>query len=104
MKRGFKSAAERIAKEMRDELDLTDDARLEPLELAECLAIPVFSLRQVSRVAPGNSFSRYFAAVDPDSFSAIPFFRAKSASSFTTRTTTRIVKPVIWHTRFRIHC
>jgi len=75
VKRGFKSAAERIAKEMRDELDLTDDARLEPLELAECLAIPVFSLRQVSRVAPGNSFSRYFAAVDPDSFSAITIFQ-----------------------------
>ncbi len=75
MKRGFKAGAERIAKEMRDELDLTDEARLEPLELAEQLAIPVFSLRQASGVAPGNSFSKYFAVVDPDSFSAVTIFQ-----------------------------
>ncbi|MBZ5549323.1 MAG: ImmA/IrrE family metallo-endopeptidase [Acidobacteriia bacterium] len=75
MKRGFKTLAERIATEMREELDLSDDARLEPLELAEHLAIPVLSLRQVSRAAPKNLFSQYFAVTDPDSFSAITIFR-----------------------------
>jgi len=75
VKRGFKAQAERIATETRGELDLSDDARLEPLELAEHLAIPVFSLREASRVAPRNSFSQYFAVTDPDSFSAVTIFQ-----------------------------
>lgn len=75
MKRGFKSEAERIATEIRGELDLTDDARLEPLDLAEHLSIPVFSLREASRAAPKNSFSNYFAVADPDSFSAVTVFQ-----------------------------
>jgi Zn-dependent peptidase ImmA (M78 family) len=74
VKRGFKAQAERIATEIRDELDLSVDARLEPLDLAEHLAIPVFSLSQASRTTPRNSFSHYFAVTDPDSFSAITIF------------------------------
>ncbi len=75
MKRGFKTHAERIATEIRDELDLSDDARLEPLELAEHLAIPVLGLGELSRVAPKDSFSQYFVVADPGSFSAVTIFR-----------------------------
>lgn len=77
MKRGFKAHAERISAEVRHELDLGDDARLEPLELAEHLAIPVFNLTEASRVAPQSSFSRYFAVVEPDSFSAVTIFQGQ---------------------------
>jgi Zn-dependent peptidase ImmA (M78 family) len=75
VKRGFKAQAERISSEVRDELDLSDDARLEPLQLAEHLAIPVFNLKEASRVAPQSSFSQFFAVVEPDSFSAVTIFR-----------------------------
>jgi Zn-dependent peptidase ImmA (M78 family) len=75
VKRGFKTNAERIATEVRGELDLGDDERLEPLELAEHLAIPVFDLRDASRVASKSSFSEYFAVADPDSFSAVTVFQ-----------------------------
>jgi len=75
VKRGFKTHAERIATEVRNELDLGDDARLEPLDLAEHLAIPVVSLAELSRVAPKGSFSQHFVVTDPDSFSAVTIFR-----------------------------
>ncbi len=75
MKRGFKAQAERISTEMRGELNLDEDGRLEPLNLAEHLAIPVFGLNQVSRVTPKNSFSQHFAVVEPDSFSAVTIFQ-----------------------------
>jgi Zn-dependent peptidase ImmA (M78 family) len=75
VKRGFKTNAERIASEVRNELDLNEDARLEPLELAEHLAIPVLNLGELSRVVPRNSFAQYFVAADPDSFSAVTIFR-----------------------------
>jgi Zn-dependent peptidase ImmA (M78 family) len=75
VKRGFKTHAERIATGMRVELDLNDDARLEPLELAEYLSIPVFNLRETSRTAPKSSFSQFFAVTDPDSFSAVTIFQ-----------------------------
>jgi Zn-dependent peptidase ImmA (M78 family) len=75
VKRGFKTNAERIATEIREELELGEDERLQPLELAEHLAIPVFSLRNASKAAPKNSFSKYFAVADPDSFSAVTVFQ-----------------------------
>lgn len=75
MKRGFKTHAERIATEVRNELKLSDDARLEPLELAEHLSIPVISLTEAARAAPMNSFSEQFGVTDPDSFSAITIFQ-----------------------------
>lgn len=75
MKRGFKTEAERISIEIRSELNLNDEARLEPLELAEHLAIPVFNLREASKAAPRNLFSQHFATAEPDSFSAITIFR-----------------------------
>jgi len=74
VKRGFKTSAERIATEIRGELDLSDDGRLDPLELAKHLAIPVFSMAEASRTVSRNSFSRYFSVTDPDSFSAVTIF------------------------------
>ncbi len=75
MKRGFKSNAEHIAKEIRAELNLDGDGRLDALKLAEHLAIPVFTIRQISKLDPRNSFAHYFSAVDADSFSAVTVFR-----------------------------
>ena len=75
MKRGFKAEAERIAAEIRSELDLKDDARLEPMGLARHLEIPVFDLTQAARAARQNSFSEYFSVIDPDSFSAVTIFQ-----------------------------
>jgi Zn-dependent peptidase ImmA (M78 family) len=75
VKRGFKTEAERIATELRNELRLSEESRLEPLELAEHLSIPVFTMGEASRVAPRSTFSQHFTNTDPDSFSAVTIFR-----------------------------
>jgi len=77
VKRGFKAEAERISSEIRAELSLEADEKLNPLELAEHLAIPVFTLGQANNVAPTSSFSQYFASVDSDAFSAITVFQGR---------------------------
>ena len=74
MKRGFKTSAEQIAQEARAELSLDGSGRLDPLLLAEQLGIPVFTIGQVARLVPRNSFAHFFAVVDPDSFSAVTVF------------------------------
>jgi Zn-dependent peptidase ImmA (M78 family) len=74
VKRGFKANAERIATEIRGELNLQAEHRLDPFELAEHLAIPVLSMQQASRANSNSSFSKYFSLVDPDSFSAVTVF------------------------------
>jgi Zn-dependent peptidase ImmA (M78 family) len=75
VKRGFKAHAERISEEIRSELQLHEDSRLEPLELAEYLSIPVFSLKDVAEATPKSKFSDYFAIDEPDAFSAVTIFR-----------------------------
>ena len=75
MKRGFKTEAERIGTELRGELGLDESGKLDPLELAEHLAIPVYTIHQASKVLPGSSFYHYFSRVDQDSFSAVTIFR-----------------------------
>ena len=74
MKRGFKASAELIAQEARAELGLDGGGRLDPMSLAEHLAIPVFTINQIARLAPRNSFAHYFSVVDLDSFSAVTVF------------------------------
>ena len=74
MKRGFKASAERIAAEVRSELGLKGDGQLDVWKLAQHLAIPVWTLGDVARLAPGNSFVRYFTVIDPDAFSAVTVF------------------------------
>jgi Zn-dependent peptidase ImmA (M78 family) len=74
VKRGFKSAAEQIAQEVRTELNLGPSERLDVLSLANHLAIPVFTIGEIARLASANTFSHYFAVVDPDCFSAVTVF------------------------------
>lgn len=74
MRRGFKSAAEQIATETRAELDLDAHDRLNVLALAEHLAIRVFTIREIAKIALPNSFVNYFSTIDPDSFSAVTIF------------------------------
>ncbi len=74
MKWGFKSNAEDIATEIRAELNLDTDDRLDVLKLAEHLAIPIFTIRQIAKLVPRDSFAHYFSAVDTDSFSAVTVF------------------------------
>jgi len=74
VRRGFKSEAEQIATQIRGELALDWNGRLDAFALAEHLAIPVFTIRQAAKVSPLNSFAHFFSAVDPDSFSAVTIF------------------------------
>src|SRR5262249_16404767 len=78
MKFGFKAEAERISAELRSEIDLEAHERLNPMELAEHLAIPVLALDEVSRKTPSSSFGRYFSETDPDSFSAVTIFQGRN--------------------------
>ena len=75
MRRGFKSSTEKIAAEVRAELDLNGNGRMDVFALADHLAIPVFTIRQIAKLAPRNSFARHFSAIDPDSFSAVTVFQ-----------------------------
>ena len=53
LQRGFKAQAERNAADVRDELGLALDDRLDPLELAQHLGIPVLDLSMLPDVTPG---------------------------------------------------
>jgi Zn-dependent peptidase ImmA (M78 family) len=75
VKRGFKAEAERISAEIRAELNLKYDEKLDSLGLAEHLAIPVYTLDQAAKVAPNSSFPEYFSIVNPDVFSAVTVFQ-----------------------------
>jgi Zn-dependent peptidase ImmA (M78 family) len=74
VKRGFKAGAERIATEIRSELDLDANERLDPFKLAEHLAIPILTISEVSKAVSNGSFSRYFSLVEPECFSAVTIF------------------------------
>jgi hypothetical protein len=54
LQRGFKAQAERTAADVRDELGLKLDDRLDPLDLAKHLGIPVLSLSSLPDIAPGT--------------------------------------------------
>lgn len=75
MKRGFKAEAERIATDTRLELGLKCTDRLDPIDLAKHLEIPVVAMGELKSHHSGRSdFSHYFSATDPDSFSAVTIF------------------------------
>jgi Zn-dependent peptidase ImmA (M78 family) len=75
VRRGFKAEAERIATETRLELGLGRTARLEPMDLARHLAIPVLTMQQLGSYANGTvDYCAYFSTADPDSFSAVTIF------------------------------
>lgn len=75
MRRGFKAEAERIATDTRLELGLKCADRLDPIDLAKHLEIPVVTMRELESQNGGSSdFRLYFSASDPDSFSAVTIF------------------------------
>jgi Zn-dependent peptidase ImmA (M78 family) len=71
VKRGFKAEAERIATEVRLELGLGRKDQLDPHVLARHLAIPVFTMDQVSANDGNSTFCKHFSTSDSDSFSAV---------------------------------
>ena len=72
LRRGFKSEAEGIAREVREELGLRPVDPLAPLKLAEHLEIPVIPLSALRREAP--AMVRHFSRIDRSAFSAITIF------------------------------
>lgn len=73
LRRGFKTEANEIARETRRELGLRAIDPLDPWRLAEHLAIPVVSLRDLSVDAP--QAVHHFRRVDRQAFSAVTVFR-----------------------------
>ena len=71
LRRGFKTEAVALAREVRAELGLGPFARLDPLDLAQHLEIPVVALSDLAATQPG---ARHFIAVDQSSFSALTVF------------------------------
>lgn len=72
LRRGFKTEAESIAREIREELKLTSVELLDPWVLAEHLAIPVLPLSSVTQLAP--EVVRRFQRSDRSAFSALTVF------------------------------
>lgn len=72
LKRGFKTEAHKIAREIREELKLAPTAPLNPWELAEYLSIPVLTLSEMKKIAPRPV--HYFSAVNTSEFSAMTIF------------------------------
>jgi hypothetical protein len=74
--RGFKAHANRLALEVRDDLDLNSISPLCPWALAQNLSIPVIPLRELSEGRPSVAEDvDHLAYRDPDVFSAITVFR-----------------------------
>ncbi len=72
LRRGFKSEANAIAREIREELNLRSYDPLDPCALAECLDIPVWSLNDYRSEAP--QMVRHFTRLAQGVFSAITVF------------------------------
>jgi len=72
LRRGFKTEANEIALEVRQEMKLRPTDPLDPLRLAEHLEIPVIPLSSLRREAP--VMVRQFSRIDRSAFSAITVF------------------------------
>jgi len=72
LRRGFKSEANDIAREIRQELGLALADPLDPWQLAKHLAIPVTPLSALADAA--SSAVRHFQVVDSSRFSAVTVF------------------------------
>lgn len=72
LRRGFKTEANSIAREVRDELGLRSDAPLDTLQLAKHLCIRVRGIRQLRRSAPAAV--AHFVGDGQGSFSAVTIF------------------------------
>ena len=71
LRRGFKSEAAALAKEVRAELGLSPFDGLDPRQLARHLDIPVVPLSKLSASLPG---APYFLSVEREAFSALTVF------------------------------
>lgn len=71
LRRGFKTEATALAKEIRSELHLSRFDRLDPFKLARHLEVPVMPLSDLTATC---SAARYFLEVEPDTFSAATVF------------------------------
>ena len=72
LRRGFKTEAEALTKEVRAELGLAKLDRLDPRQLACHLDIPVIGL---SDLLEGLSGAQHFLSVEREAFSALTVFR-----------------------------
>jgi Zn-dependent peptidase ImmA (M78 family) len=72
LRRGFKTEANDIAREIRGELGLHSTAVLDPRRLAELLAIPVIPLSAFSEIP---QVVRYFTRKNKGEFSGLTVFR-----------------------------
>lgn len=71
-RRGFKAEAERIALELRTEIGIGSRGRLDPGALAEHLCVPVLTIQDLVRAAPGDV--RYFLGAGRSVFSAATIY------------------------------
>lgn len=76
LRRGFKTEANALAREVRADLGLAASDPLDPWKLAEFLEIPVQSLSSLRDVAPAAV--RHFQLRDMAAFSAVTVFRGSS--------------------------
>lgn len=75
LKRGFKADAERLAAEVRSELDLRPVDRLNPHALAQYLGIAVLDLAEYGRRTGTEIASRVLLTTERESFSAVTIFQ-----------------------------
>ena len=74
LRRGFKAEAERIAAEIREELNLSLDDRLDPLSLARHLCIPLLEIGDLAALSGNAGLGDYFLIEDADCLSALTLF------------------------------
>ena len=74
LRRGFKTEAEALAKEVRAELGLAKLDRLDPHQLARHLDIPVVGLSELPEDLPG---AQLFLSAEREAFSAVTVFRRR---------------------------
>ncbi len=76
LRRGFKSEAHAIAREVRAELGLRSADPLDPRALASHLDVPVFGISLLRGTVPDAV--RHFMTVDSSVFSAVTIFRGSA--------------------------
>jgi Zn-dependent peptidase ImmA (M78 family) len=71
VQRGFKTKAENLALELRKQLELSPDDRLDPSALAEFFGIPVIDLPELAADGASAEAVRYLLQDAPEAFSAM---------------------------------